>query len=128
MFKPLLFSLTALSFGIAQGASAADYTIHIEEGAFYPEITYIAPGDTVTFINNQVGSVEAISSDETWTTGPLATNASYLLAISTDTALQFALASDAAKTGSLSFDFAPLTEMNSEGFEGVEEAAPEITN
>lgn len=112
MFKPLMLSLTALTLSFAQSASAAEHTIVMEEGAFYPEITYLAPGDQVTFTNKNTDSVEAIAADGSWTTGQLSANASFVLDISTDTALAFAFASDASKAGSLSFDFAPLGDVD----------------
>lgn len=79
MFKPIFFSMTALSLSFTQVASANDYSILVEEGAFYPEITYLAPGDTVTFTNNNTYSIEVIASDETWTTGSLTTSMDYVL-------------------------------------------------
>ena len=128
MFKPMMFSLTALGLSLAQGASAADFTILMEEGAFYPEITYLAPGDVVTFTNKNTSAVEAIAGDASWTTGQLSMDASYALTVTPETALQFAFASDAEKSGSLSFSLAPLSEDSGDELGGGDGFTPEATN
>lgn len=128
MFKPFLFTLSALSFCYAQSASAAEHTIYIEEGAFYPEITYLVPGDTVTFINNNSSSVEAIASDESWITSQLGGAESYILSVSLETALTFALASDSENAGSLSFDLAPLGDVDGNGAYDGNDAEQEASN
>lgn len=123
MFKPIFFSMTALSLSFTQVASANDYSILVEEGAFYPEITYLAPGDTVTFTNNNTYSIEVIASDETWTTEALATSMDYVLPISAETALAFGLVSDAEIAGTFSFDLAPLGDVNGDdddAFDGTD--------
>lgn len=129
MFKPIFFSMTALGLSFAQVASANDYSILVEEGAFYPEITYLAPGDTVTFTNNNTYSIEVIASDETWTTGSLATSMDYVLSISAETALAFGLVSNAEIAGTFSFDLAPLGDVNGDdddAFDGTD--GPESSN
>ncbi len=60
MYKSLMFSIAALGLCAAQSASAEPFDIQIEEGAFYPEITYLIPGDEVKFVNNNGGTVKVI--------------------------------------------------------------------
>lgn len=127
MFKPFLFSLTALSISFAQTATAEDYEIIIEEGAFYPGITYLVPGDSVTFVNNHDNAVEVKASDASWTTGQLSTNEEYALPIAEETKLTFALAADPEIAGSFSFELAPLGSADNEEDIG-DGAGPESSN
>ena len=128
MFKPLMFSLAALGLSLAQSATAEEFFILMEEGAFYPEITYIAPGDLVTFVNANDSSAEAVSSDESWTTGQLAPGASFMLSIAQETALNFAFASDATIAAAMSFDPAPLSEFEADGTVAADGTEPTATN
>lgn len=125
MFKSLMFSLAAAGTIAATSASAFDFTVVMEEGAFYPEITYVVPGDTVTFLNNTDAVEEATSGLETWKTGELNVNESYILEITSETKLTFSYASDIEKTGALSFEPAPLGEVSEDdevvgGSDGLE--------
>ena len=86
----------------------------MEEGAFYPEVTYVEPGDTVTFLNNTDLPEEATSGLETWKSGELAVNESYLLTVTADTKLTFSYASDPEKAGALSFDLPPLGDVTAD--------------
>lgn len=47
----------ALAFGVlsAGTAQALEHQVMIIAGAFFPEITYVQDGDTVTFINQDIG-------------------------------------------------------------------------
>ena len=116
MYKSLMFSIAALGLCAAQSASAEQYDIQIEEGAFYPEITYLIPGDEVKFVNNNGGTVKVVSSDASWVSGEISEGQSYLLSVTPETKLNFALASDFEIAGSLSFDLAPLS-LDDEAFE-----------
>ena len=133
MFKSLMFSLAAAGTIAATSASAFDFTVVMEEGAFNPEITYVVPGDTVTFLNNTDAVEEATSgletwklgNLETWKTGELNVNESYILEITSETKLTFSYASDIEKTGALSFEPAPLCEVSEDdevvgGSDGLE--------
>lgn len=128
MYKSLMFSIAALGLCAAQSASAEQFDIQIEEGAFYPEITYLIPGDEVKFVNNNGGTVKVISSDASWDSGEISEGQSYLLSFTPETKLNFALASDSEIAGSLSFDLAPLN-MDDEAFEEDDSgAAPTASN
>ena len=77
----------------------------------------------MTFTNNNTYSIEVIASDETWTTGSLATSMDYVLPISAETALAFGLVSDAEIAGTFSFDLAPLGDVNGDdddAFDGTD--------
>ncbi len=127
MIKPIMFSIAALGLCAAQSASAFEIEVLIEEGAFYPEITYLIPGDIVTFVNNNDGSVKVMSSDSTWESEDLGVGDSYVLAISPDTTLNFALESDPEIAGRFSFDLAPLGNADDLG-EGDGSDLPESSN
>jgi plastocyanin len=128
MYKSLMFSIAALGLCAAQVASATEYDIQIEEGAFYPEITYLVPGDSVKFVNNNGGTVKVVSGDSTWDSGDLGIGQSYLLAVSPETALGFSLAADSEISGQLSFDLAPLSLDDAAFEENGEGTAPESSN
>lgn len=128
MFKSLLLSLTALSVSFAHAAIAADYEIVIEEGAFYPEITYLTPGDSAIFLNRHDSSVEVAASDDSWKTGNLGTEASFVLSVSTETELNFSLASDPDISGSLSFELAPLGNVDGDSNGDYDGSGPDASN
>lgn len=49
------FAASALALGIwAVPAQAIDHQVIAVAGAFFPEVTYVQPGDTVTFINEDL--------------------------------------------------------------------------
>lgn len=127
MIKPMLLSLAALSAGIASSASAEEFVILMEEGAFYPEISYLVPGDTVIFTNNNDGTVEAIASDTSWRSGQLGIGDSFALSVTGDTTRVFSYASNPEIVGTISFDLAPLGNVDEDGAGGSDEDF-EVTN
>ena len=128
MFKPLLLSLSVLGVSFASTASADDFVILMEEGAFFPEITYLIPGDTVTFINKNDGTIEAISADSSWKTGQLAFDESYVLTVASETVLGFSFATNPEIMGSLSFELAPLGIVDDSLIVDEDGIAPDATN
>ncbi|MGB7317895.1 MAG: hypothetical protein WBC85_08015 [Planktotalea sp.] len=121
MFKPVLFSLAVAATSFASTASADNLNILFVDGGFFPEITYLQPGDTATFINETETSITAEASDQSWTTGLLAQNASYILSVTSTSVLTFNVAGDPTKAGSLSFDLAPLVDNDESDDAGIEE-------
>jgi len=128
MYKSLMFSIAALGLCAVSSASAEEYDIQIEEGAFYPDITYLIPGDSVKFVNNNGGSVKVLANESKWDSGELGVGDSYLLDVGPDTELNFSLASNPEIAGRLSFELAPLS-LDDEAYgEGVAEDAPVSSN
>ncbi len=120
MLKPVLFSVALATTSFASAASAANLNIIFVDGGFFPEITYLQPGDTATFINEEDGPRTAEAIDQSWSTGSLSVNGTYVLSVASDTVLSFTVAGDATKAGLISFDLAPLTESSTiEGEEGA---------
>ena len=52
-------------------ALAAEHTITILDFAYFPQITYLATGDTVHFINASGLPHTIIAADEDWEIGPI---------------------------------------------------------
>ncbi|MEP5151648.1 hypothetical protein [Planktotalea sp.] len=128
MFKKAFLALAVAASSIASTASADNFNIIFVDGGFFPEITYLFPGDTVTFINETEDTITAEATDESWSTGPLGLNQSYLLPIASDTVLTYGDPNNISKTGLLSFDLAPLADFSPEGSEGAEETTDTSTD
>lgn len=73
----------ALAFGVlsAGTAQALEHQVMIVAGAFFPEITYVQAGDTVTFINEDIGRREVFSDGFTFVSPKIATTESWTLTI-----------------------------------------------
>lgn len=100
MLKPMIFSLTALSAIFATSAAASDYEILLLGNGFFPEVTYLSEGETVTFRNVSDGSVEVESVTEDWSTDILGTDETFDLVVTGETVKEFAYAIEAASSGS----------------------------
>lgn len=111
MFKPVMLSLAVVASGFAASASADTHNVIFVDGGFYPEVTYLDPGDIVIFTNEAESALTAEADDQSWSTGLLAQNASYSLPITSATVLTYSVAGDSEKAGSLSFEIAPLTDI-----------------
>lgn len=59
------FSAAALA-GTATAASAEEYHVLMMDYAFFPEISYVYPGDVIVFENNSGESRDVLSNDATW--------------------------------------------------------------
>lgn len=121
MFKQAFLALTVAASSLASTASADNFNILFVDGGFFPEITYLFPGDTVTFINEADETITAEAIDQTWSTGALGLDQTYVLPIVADITLAYTDVNDAAKAGLLSFDLAPLTDFDASDDAGEEE-------
>ncbi|MEL6563623.1 MAG: hypothetical protein AAF822_14725 [Pseudomonadota bacterium] len=113
--KRAIFIGTAVSvLSLATTAIAAEHDILILPDTYFPETTYLEPGDTVKFINVSEDEHTIIAANEAWTIGPLAPNGEYLLSVDSEIERTFhnanAINSDGtyAVTGDISFDAAPV--------------------
>lgn len=115
MFKPVLLSLAVVASGFASSAAAETRYVIFVDGGFYPEITYLDPGDIVTFTNEAEIALTAEATDQSWSTGSLPQNSSYSLPITETTVLTYSVAGDPEKAASFSFDLAPLSDVIDSG-------------
>ncbi|MFP4328039.1 MAG: hypothetical protein ACLFQL_08520 [Paracoccaceae bacterium] len=87
---------------------AEEHVVMLMGDAYFPEITYVAPGDSVQFVNGTDTAHSATATDGSWTSGILAANDTYLLQLETDMVLTFASDNNPDMTGAFSYDPAPL--------------------
>jgi plastocyanin len=69
----LVATLATLAIGTA--ATAAEHVILILPDAYFPQITYMEPGDTVKFVNASGTAQSIIAKNDSWTLGPIASEA-----------------------------------------------------
>lgn len=104
--------LAVLSFATA--ANAAEHQILVLPDTYFPETTYLAPGDTVKFINVSGDQHTIIAANEAWTIGPLQVDEEYTMVVGSEIERTFhnanAINSDGsyAVTGDISFDASPV--------------------
>ncbi len=75
----LAFAAAATFAGSA--AQAETHSVMIVDGGFFPPVVYVQPGDQIEFVNSS-DAVQIITGDaESWTSGELDLDATYLLAV-----------------------------------------------
>lgn len=95
-------------------AAAEDHVILIMSDGYFPQITYMSPGDRVEFLNVSASNQTIISENGGWTLGPIAPNASETMVIDDTVQKTFynadVTSEDGTYTveGSMSFSSAPL--------------------
>lgn len=106
---------TALSaFTLASAATAAEHNILVLPDTYFPETTYLSPGDTVRFINISGDEHTIVAANEAWTIGPLQIEEEYTMVVDSEIERTFhnanAINSDGtyAVTGDISFDASPV--------------------
>ncbi|WP_194094303.1 cupredoxin domain-containing protein [Marivivens aquimaris] len=111
MKRALIAALFVMS---GQVAHAEFNEVLITDLGFFPMISYINVGDTVTF-NNQATTVRTVSSLEAanedileWTSGELEHGESFSIIVTPLTVMEFHTAVDMADIGSFSFDEPPF--------------------
>lgn len=67
----------------AQAAMAEEHVVLILHDAFFPEITYLYPGDQIRFVNTTESEANIISKNESWNSGAIAPGGTYVLAAAT---------------------------------------------
>lgn len=123
-------ALTSLLIGLTSGAGvfanetgtvlSNDYEVLLVEGRFFPETTYLKPGDRIIFVNMTDSDASAAAADDSWSTGTLGVDGTYTLEITPEIHTTFNLASAASAAtdatdaegtpgiGYISFDPAPF--------------------
>lgn len=62
---------TVAALSVASAAAAKEHTVLVLPDAYFPQITYLNPGDTVRFINMSGGEHNIIAKDSAWELGPI---------------------------------------------------------
>ncbi|KEJ88073.1 hypothetical protein [Sulfitobacter donghicola] len=65
--------------GTAGSASAEEYHVLMMEYAFFPEISYVQPGDTIVFENLSGSTRSVLADDASWLVADLADGSSAVL-------------------------------------------------
>ena len=106
--------LSALSFATASMANEKEHDILILPDTYFPETTYLKPGDKVNFINVSGDTHTIIAANEEWTIGPLDIDEVHQMVVVPEIERTFhnanAINSDGtyAVTGDISFDDSPV--------------------
>ena len=107
LIKTLSAAVAALA--IAAPLAAETHEILMLEGGYFPDITYVASGDTVNFVNGSNVAQATSAVGGSWTTGTLSENQSFSMTVTQGTTITaFSNPANAEMVGSLSFDPAPL--------------------
>ena len=61
--------MTSATFAVAE-----EHTILFLGDAFFPEVSYIHPGDTIRFVNAAATELNVMGEGAAWTVGPIAIN------------------------------------------------------
>ncbi|MEL6888206.1 MAG: hypothetical protein AAFO86_05795 [Pseudomonadota bacterium] len=114
MTRAMIIGTAVSMLGLATVASAAEHDILILPNTYFPETTYLNPGDTVKFINMSGDEHTIIAANEAWTIGPLGADQDHTLVVDSEIERTFhnanAINSDGsyAVTGDISFDASPI--------------------
>mmetsp|Transcript_22396 Transcript_22396/g.35979 ORF Transcript_22396/g.35979 Transcript_22396/m.35979 type:complete len:116 (-) Transcript_22396:2411-2758(-) len=82
--KHAITALAAMaSLTIGTTAAATEHSILILPDAYFPQVTYIEPGDTVRFINASGSNQSIVAKNNDWTLGPIAPDAAVTVVIET---------------------------------------------
>lgn len=80
----------ALALGLSlASAQAAEHEVAIVAEGFFPEITYVQPGDTVTFVNADTAPRRVFGDEFTFSSDPLYENEAFTMNIVSDMPNQF---------------------------------------
>ncbi len=96
----------------ATGALAEARNVLIVDGAYFPAITHVQPGDQLIFTNNAVAAHTIAGEGDSWNSGAIPVNGSYTLDISADMPVTFSgsTASEGAAVleGAITFEAPPV--------------------
>jgi plastocyanin len=126
-FRKGAMSLVAITFAISGSTAFAQSQIHnvlILDQAFFPGIIYVAPGDTLNFLNDSDAVRTVRASDGTWESEALGTGGTFSYIVNSASPLMFSSSAEAGAPvegeetpdpaapyeGTISFDEPPLTE------------------
>ncbi|SDF60950.1 hypothetical protein SAMN04489759_102559 [Sulfitobacter delicatus] len=102
-----MLAVVTTVFG-ATGALAEARNVLIVDGAYFPALTHVQPGDQLVFINNSTTNHTITGANDAWTSGPIPVLGSYTLDVDADTPETFTGAGSEADAavmeGAISFD------------------------
>jgi plastocyanin len=101
------FALATATLCFAGAAQAANHTVFIVDGAYFPAVVHVAEGDNVYFTNNSEDGHVVTSANGEWTSGPLAIDARFRLKIREISDLSFS-GTDASGAPLTDFDGNPM--------------------
>ena len=113
MKRAMTIGTVLMGLGMGTAAAAAEHNILILPDTYFPETTYLDPGDTVKFINLSEDQHTIVAANEAWEIGPIEPNGEHTLTVDSEIERTFhnanAINSDGsyAVTGDISFDEAP---------------------
>ena len=114
MTRKILIGTAFSVLSFATMATAAEHNILILTDTYFPETTYLSPGDSVKFINVSGDEHTIIAANEAWSIGPLSVDEEYTMTVDPEIERTFhnanAINSDGtyAVTGDISFDASPV--------------------
>lgn len=115
MSVPSKYLCAAVFAGAASLAHAAEHQIMLVEHGFFPEVSYVSVGDTVTFVNTTEIGENVLARDFSWSIPTIPSGGSYQMTIQENMVLNFVYDenyydpnSSFTKHGRFSFDTAPL--------------------
>ncbi|MCZ4367811.1 MAG: hypothetical protein ABJN39_11065 [Sulfitobacter sp.] len=90
----------------AASAMAENRNVLIVDGAYFPALSHVQPGDQVVFTNNATGSHTITGEGDAWTSDAIPVNGSYTLDITAETPTTFSgqTLEEPAFEGAISFD------------------------
>ena len=69
------------TLSIGSVATAAEHVILVMSDGYFPQITYISPGDSVQFLNVSTSNQSIIAKNDSWVLGPIAPDTSATLIV-----------------------------------------------
>ncbi|WP_415921623.1 hypothetical protein [Tateyamaria sp. SN6-1] len=114
MLRATFIGTAMAVISLATAANAAEHQILILPDTYFPETTYLDPGDTIRFINVSGDEHTIIAANEAWTIGPLNAEEEFTMVVDSEIERTFhnanAINSDGsyAVTGDISFDPSPI--------------------
>lgn len=116
MSVPSKYLCAAVFAGAASLAHAAEHQIMLVEHGFFPEVSYVSVGDTVTFVNTTEIGENVLASDLSWEVPTIASGGSRQITIQENMVMSFIYDenfddpnSSFTKHGSFDLGSAPLT-------------------
>ena len=100
----------AAAMGMMTGAAhAANHTVMIVDGGYFPELIYVTPGDNITFENWSEAEHTVSGPEGTWASDPIAVDGQFMLQVDETTPLTYngLDISGLEISGAISFDAPP---------------------
>lgn len=103
----------AAAIGMMTGAAqAANHTVMIVDGGYFPEIVYVAPGDNIVFENWSEAEHVVSGPVGSWASDPIAISGQFMLSVDETTPMTYSGLDIGGIeiSGAISFDAPPLAD------------------